>query len=262
MYNGFPMLKDAGRVMLYSGSDGRVLRILAEGNAAGDHFGAAVAAADVNGDNKADLIVGASMSDLSTKTASAKDAGQVTVFNGISQKLLYTRNGNQVGEHFGSAVAVANGHLFVGSPQFDVVVIETAAIKDAGCVSVFNSSEGSGAALLMVNGSAKGDSFGAAVTATNDRWAVGAPLAERIGKDTGRVQIFSGLNVTPVTILEGTTADENFGSALNMQGDVNKDGTNDIAIAAAKFDVNTTANNKTVLLKDAGRVQVLSGAAL
>jgi hypothetical protein len=53
-----------------------------------------------------------------------------------------------------------------------------------------------------------------------------------------------------------------------MQGDVNKDGKNDIAIGAAKFDVSTTvekrksAGIKTVLLKDEGRVEVLSGVAL
>ncbi|HSC76013.1 MAG TPA: thrombospondin type 3 repeat-containing protein [Pseudomonadales bacterium] len=242
--NGFSKLKDAGRVLLYSGSDGRMLRILAEGDAAGDHFGVAVAAGDVNSDNKVDLIVGAPMND-----ASVKDAGQVTLFNGISNKLLYTRNGTQTGEHFGAALAVANGHLFVGSPQFDV---ET--IKDAGRVSIFNNNDNS-VVLPTVDGSAKGDAFGSAIAAANDNWAVGIPLADSDGKkDAGSVQFFSGLNTAPDNTLDGATAGDNFGSALNMQGDVNKDGENDIAISATKFDANAA--------KDVGRVQVLSGVAL
>ncbi|HSC76014.1 MAG TPA: thrombospondin type 3 repeat-containing protein [Pseudomonadales bacterium] len=242
--NGFLTLKDAGRVLLYSGSDGRMLHILAEGNAAGDHFGVAVAAGDTNGDSKEDLIVGAPMSD-----AAAKDAGQISVFNGISKKLLYTSDGTQTGEHFGAAVAVANGHLFVGSPQFDNVTL-----KDAGRVSIFNSSDGSIASLPTVDGSAKGDSFGAAITAVNDDWAVGTPLADGAGKDAGMVEIFSGLNTIRIATLTGSNTGDHFGSALNMQGDVNKDGTSDIAISAVKFDANAT--------KDAGRVQVLSGVAL
>ncbi|HSC75162.1 MAG TPA: thrombospondin type 3 repeat-containing protein [Pseudomonadales bacterium] len=252
MLNGFRTLKDAGRVLLYSGSNGNMLRILAEGEHAGDHFGAAVAAGDVNSDNKVDLVVGAPMSD-----AAAKDAGQITVFNGISNRLLYVRNATQAGEHFGASLAAANGHLFVGSPQCDAAII-----KDTGRVSVFNSNDGSSAVLLTVDGAAKGDGFGAAVAANNDDWAAGIPLADGAGKDTGRVQFFSGLNAIPVNTLNGATAGDSFGSALNMQGDVNKDGINDIAIGATKFDVDTTVNSKAGLLKDAGTVQVLSGAAL
>ncbi|HSC75220.1 MAG TPA: thrombospondin type 3 repeat-containing protein [Pseudomonadales bacterium] len=243
MPNGFSTLKDAGRVLLYSGSDSRMW-ILAEGEHAGDHFGSALTAADVNGDSKVDLIVGAPMSD-----AAAKDAGQVAVFNGISHKLLYTRNGTQADEHFGAAVAAANGHLFAGSPQFDVT-----AVKDAGRVSVFNNSEGVSAALLTADGAAKGDSFGAAIAAVNDDWVVGIPLADSAGKDAGSVKFFSGLNATSTRTLNGATAGDNFGSALNMQGDVNQDGMNDIAIGVAKFDANA--------IKDVGRVQVLSGAEL
>jgi uncharacterized delta-60 repeat protein len=245
--DGFPVLKDAGRVLLYSGSDGRMLRILGEGKNPGDHFGAAVAVGDVNGDSKMDLVVGASRVD-----ASAKDAGQVTVFNGISKKILYQRTGEQAGENFGAAVAVDGNHLFVGAPLHD-----TETTTDAGRMTIFNSGEGGSSALLIVDGAAKGDRLGSSVSAANNAWAVGAPLADNAGKDAGTVQMFSGLNAMPVKTLVGATAGDNFGSALNMQGDVNKDGKNDIAIGSAKLDVSAA-----VLLKDAGRVEVLSGAAL
>ena len=125
-----------------------------------------------------------------------------------------------------------------------------------------DSGEGNSAALLTVNGAVKGDALGSAVTAENDQWAVGVPLADITGKGAGSVLVFSGLNANPIKTLHGSTAGDNFGGALNMQGDVNKDGKNDIAIGAVRFDVDTAVNSKAVLLKDAGRVQVLSGTAL
>lgn len=245
-------LKDAGLVALYSGSNGALLDVLAEGGHAGDHFGAAVAVGDVNGDMQVDFIVGAPRAD-----AQAKDAGHVTVFNGLSNTVLYQRNGEQVGENFGAAVAVDSGHLFIGAPQHDVV-----AMKDAGQVSVYNSNEGVSVALLAVDGTAAGEAFGSALTAANGDWAAGSPLADSVGKDAGQVQVFSGMNATPLFTLAGSKAGDNSGSALNMQGDVNQDGKNDIAIGSAKFDLPAVVNNKTVLVKDVGRVEVLSGAAL
>lgn len=244
-------LKDAGRVVLYSGSNGALLDVLAEGSHAGEHFGAAVAVGDVNGDMQVDLVAGAPQASVL-----AKKSGQVTVFNGLGNTVLYTRNGVQAGEGFGAALAVDNGHLFVGAPLHDV-----AAMKDAGRVSIFNSSEGSSAVILMVDGAAAGDNFGAAITAANGDWAAGSPLADGTGKDAGSVQVYSGMNPAPVKTLAGATAGDNFGSALNIQGDVNKDGKNDLAIGAAKFDLQASVNSKTMLVKDVGRVEVLSGTA-
>jgi hypothetical protein len=245
-------LKNAGRVALYSGSNGAFLNVIAEGSKANDHFGAAVAMGDVNNDAEVDLIVGAPLVDTTEK-----NTGQVTVFNGVSSAVLYQRNGDQAGENFGAAVAVDQQHLFVGSPLRDVFQW-----KDAGRVQIFNAANGDSAALLTLEGKAKNDHLGAAISAANDEWAVGIPLADSVGKNAGSVQLFAGLNITPVATIPGNNAGDNFGSALNMQGDVNQDGKNDLAIGAAKFDLRTSvekrksAGMKTVLLKDAGRVEV------
>ncbi len=251
-------LKNAGRVAVYSGSDGTQLNVIAEGSKTGDHFGAAVAVGDLNSDANIDLVVGAPNARMQ-----AKRSGQVTVFNGLSSAVLYQSSGDQAGESFGAAVAVDHQRLYVGSPLRDVFQW-----KDAGRVQVFNTANGSNHAFFIRDGAAQGGHFGAAISAANDEWAVGIPLADNIGKDAGSVQLFSGLNITPVTTLSGKTAGDNFGSAVNMQGDVNQDGKNDLAIGAAKFDVSTSvekrksAGIKTVLLKDAGRMEVLSGTAL
>ena len=180
------------------------------------------------------------------------------MFNGISNNVLYQRKGDQTGERFGAAVAVdGQQHLFVGAPLRDLTLaIDNKVVKrkDAGRVQVFTGASLSPFALLQLNGAAAGDNFGAAISAANDTWAIGAPLADSAGKDAGRVQIFVDLNPTVVVTLLGSHAGDHFGSALNLQGDVNSDGANDLAIGAAKFDLHKS--------KDAGRVEVLSGAAL
>ena len=267
--NGFgktKKLKDAGRVAVFSGSDGALLNVIAEGSKAGDHFGAAVAVGDVDNDTYPNLIFGAP-----DANSLEKRSGQVTVFSGVSNAVMYQRYGDQAGENFGAAVAVDDQKLFVGSPLRDVFTTVNEKIikrKDAGRVQVFNAANGNNNILLTLDGVAQSDNFGASVTAANDDWAVGIPLADSAGKDAGSVQVFSGMSATPIATLSGETAGDNFGSALNMQGDVNKDGKNDIAIGAAKFEVSTSvekrksAGIKTLLLKDAGRVEVLSGVAL
>ena len=257
----------ADRVVLVSGSDGALLGVLAEGDQAGARFGAAVALGDMNGDTGVDLIVGAPLAD-----AGMKDSGEVTVFNGLGTAVLYKRGGEQAGEQFGAAVATDDANrLFVGAPLRDMVVAENNRIikrVDAGRVVVFPGQGTAPFALLRLGGAAAGDRFGAAISATHGRWAVGAPLADSTGKDAGRVQVFAGMGSLPVATINGSHAGDHFGSAVALQGDMNRDGIQDVAVGAAAFDVSTSvgkrksAGVKTVLLKDTGRVEVLSGAAL
>ena len=201
-----------------------------------------------------------------------KDSGEVTVFNGLGTAVLYKRGGEQAGEQFGAAVATDDANrLFVGAPLRDMVVAENNRIikrVDAGRVVVFPGQGTAPFALLRLGGAAAGDRFGAAISATHGRWAVGAPLADSTGKDAGRVQVFAGMGTLPVATINGSHAGDHFGSAVALQGDMNRDGIQDIAVGAAAFDVSASvgkrksAGVKTVLLKDTGRVEVLSGAAL
>jgi FG-GAP repeat len=81
------------------------------------NFGFAVAAGDVNGDGKADVIVGAYRGQSGpARTDSA--TGYIRVFNGASGALLYQVNSDFNGEQFGRAVAAAD---LTGDGKADVV---------------------------------------------------------------------------------------------------------------------------------------------
>lgn len=281
--------KAAGQVTLYSGADGSLIRLLAQGQKAGDQFGAAVTLGDDQANLTLDLVVGAPYADVpgvsgTGKAVTLKDAGTVTVFTGLTNVPRYQRVGTQAGEHFGAAVAVDGAsQLIAGSPTWDSAVTlengKPGKWLDAGKVQVFAGADGTGLPLLTLEGDAKGDRMGAAVSAAgtdidhdgNADWLVGIPgfdasaivnLKPALYADTGKVLWFSGVLNPPVMEISGAAAGENFGAALSAQGDVNHDNTSDLVLAAPKYNVTTTFAGVSTVLKAAGRVEVLSGVML
>lgn len=280
-------LKDAGRVAIYSGSNGALLSIVVEGSHAGDKLGASVALGDVDNDAQDDLVVGAPGTDLVTtvltKTVTLKDTGSVFAFNGISNTLLYSRNGTQAGEWFGAAVAVDSLHqLYVGSPAFDqTVTINTKLVKlaNAGQVQIFAGVNGVDPSIHTLAGAIKADMLGAAIAAagsdinadTEQDWLVGVPLADPssvvnsktvVRKDAGRVLLYSGLNSTPVTQIDGKTAGDNFGAAIFAMIDVDSDAISDVFVGDPGHDAMPLVDGVYVKLKDAGKTELLSGASI
>jgi hypothetical protein len=81
------------------------------------NFGFAVAAADVNDDGKADVIVGAYRGQSGPDRA-APATGYIRVYNGADGLLLYQVNGKANGDQFGRAVAAAD---LTGDGVADVV---------------------------------------------------------------------------------------------------------------------------------------------
>ena len=79
--------KAAGLAQLLSGADGEEVWSMT-GKAAKSNFGSSVASADINDDGKADMVVGARMSDAAGgtmgKPKAVKGAGSVSVFNGAA----------------------------------------------------------------------------------------------------------------------------------------------------------------------------------
>ena len=194
----------------------------------GDRFGAALAAADFNGDGFADLAIGAPGEDIApavSGAAPAADAGAVNVIYGSGFGLSATSTPDQLwfqdspniigspeaGDGFGSSLAAGDmgagpqADLAIGAPGEDV-----GSVPDAGAVSVIY---GSGAGLTSTGNqiwdqnessvndvSEAGDRFGAAVAVadfggtTRADLAVGIPGEELAAGifDSGAVQVFYG----------------------------------------------------------------------
>ena len=98
---------ESGSVCVLSGLDGSTLFTF-NGDSAGDRFGDSVSGAgDVNGDGRADLVVGA--------PHDGGNRGSVRVLSGLDGSTLFTFNGDSAGDYFGRSVsgagAVSYTHL-------------------------------------------------------------------------------------------------------------------------------------------------------
>jgi hypothetical protein len=130
--------------------------IPSEGGAeAGDHFGAALAAGDFNGDDFADLVIGVPDEDISSNTISG--AGAVNVIHGSGSGLSTSANvapqlwhqnspgidgGAEAGDRFGATLTAWNfgnfgkTDLAIGVPGEDVTNAQGVVVNDAGAVNV------------------------------------------------------------------------------------------------------------------------------
>lgn len=157
---------DCGRILLVSGVDGR---LLAErlGAAAGERYGAALAAvADLDGDGREELLVGAPASGSATP-------GRAELLRGATLEWLTSFAGDRAGDRFGAEVATladANrdgaAELAIGAPGADRVTIWS----------------GGNAALLARFFGANGARFGAHLSAAPPWIAVpgGASVRRRL----------------------------------------------------------------------------------
>ncbi|MCH8236320.1 MAG: FG-GAP repeat protein, partial [Chloroflexi bacterium] len=110
---------ESGSARVFSGADGSILYTF-DGDAGFDSLGSSVGGAgDVNGDGFADLIVGAALDDNNGKTS-----GSARVFSGADGAVLFTVDGDSVGDALGLSVSGAGdidgdgfADLIVGAPQ-------------------------------------------------------------------------------------------------------------------------------------------------
>lgn len=236
------------------------------GEALGDRFGASLAIADLNGDGKNDLVIGAPMADGS----GLPDAGKVYVLLGnlasandsISKLASQTIIGEQRSGLFGSSLATGFIHtkigpavdLIVGGPGYDAPST-SATLADVGAVYFFFGSAQLSRTIELsktkanykITGTFAGGFAGTKVAVGNFNgdeyadFAISAPLANASGlKSSGAV--FLGLG-GPTISGEKTTSQAsslNFfgskesdllGSSLVM-GDLNGDGKADLVFAA------------------------------
>ena len=249
---------DAGSAYVFSGADGSLLYQVT-GDTAGDEFGVSVSiAGDVNGDGRADFIVGAHLGD---PVGGGSNAGSAYVFSGADGSILYHRTGDSVEDRFGWSVSGAGDVNGDGRADFIVgATHDDPAGIDSGSAYVFSGADGS--LLYQVTGDTSFDFFGYSVSGAGDvngdgraDFIVGAYLDDPAGggEAAGSAYVFSGADGSLLYQRTGDTASDQFGWSVAGAGDVNGDGKADFIVGAYKDD---PAGGGL----DAGSAYVFSGA--
>jgi hypothetical protein len=262
-----------GSARVFSGVDGSLLYTFI-GDSDDDFFGWSVdGAGDVNGDGRADLIVGASKDDNN-----GDRSGSVRVFSGLDGSILYTFNGDNELHALGSSVSgagdvngdgvadlIASGHYVRVFSGLDGSILYTfnggfssGDVSEAGDVNgdgyadlvagtpfdqggsalvVFSGLDGSILYTLYGTGGYLGTSVSGAGDVNGDGYAdlIGGAWADATnGPAAGAALVFSGLDGSLLYTFYGDSAGDRLGSSVSGLGDVDGDGKSDLLVGAPK----------------------------
>jgi hypothetical protein len=221
-----------------------------------DMFGASLAVGDVNGDGQSDLIVGAPQHNIGDKIPGSVDiyyGGKTAKWDRPS--LVLNGEATSFLDHFGASVAVVgdvNGDggndLLVGAPNV------TTSVGEEGRVYLFSGGQVLDATPDMVmDGKTALGHFGSAVFAAGDINQDGkadfAIQTENAAESRGLVSFYYGGWETAFYEMEGEGVGDQLGNCMAALGDMNHDGTQDVAVGARWSDAGA---------KYAGRIYVLS----
>lgn len=225
---------NTGSAYVYSGMDYSEIHAF-HSFSSGDRLGNSVAGAgDVNMDDHDDLIVGLEDSD-----PTGKSSGSAYVYSGANGFLLLAFNGDTGGDEMGRSVGPAgdgnqDGHadIIVGSPGDS-----PNDIHKAGNATVFSGFDGD--TLFRWDGEEIGEALGSSVAEAGDvngdgytDYIVGAPLSDPNGASSGRAAVFLGTTGELIYSLDGASAGQYLGHAVDGVHDVNDDGFDDLIVGA------------------------------
>jgi hypothetical protein len=243
---GAPKAGGSGAVVILSGLDGSALHLYS-GAAYDDNFGEAVAnAGDVNGDGRADYLVGAPYREVD----GVENVGAAVIYSGADGSLLRTFVGTHYDGYFGSFLA---GIGDVDGDGFADVAIVQRGLE--GFLGVYSGFDGSS---IRVHSPSSQFAPARQVAGVGDLNGDGVPDYAAGSPDTpavpphpklGHVRVFSGLDGSVLHEFEGPVPGSLLGWAVDSAGDVDGDGLPDILIGSAGGQLNAI-----------GRVDIYSGS--
>ncbi len=182
-------------------------------------------AGDVNGDGKADFIIGDPLS-----TAGGCPCGAAFVYSGATGEIIYSFVGTEDNTNFGNAVAGGGDVNGDGTPDI-VIANNTASGGGAlrGQIKVFSGA--TGAVIYTHNGSEDSASLGYAVAMAGD--ANGDGNEDYLVKEvsTGKVYLYSGATGQSLFVFDNPHGlAVTFGNSLAGIGDITHDGKAEIII--------------------------------
>ena len=241
--------EDCGGVYVISGTDFSTLKTIL-GKKAGDRFGSSLSGGlDLTDDGVDDFAVGAPYS--------TSKKGKVYVIQGGDGSIAKVLKGENSGDRFGQAVAVAKkldssgpSDLLVGAPYNDEIE------SKGGAVYAFKG--GSFDEIYTIYGTVKKAQLGATIawagkvdSDSKDDFVVGSPRYDHPSnsnkKKLGLISMFSGKNGELMWSMRGSKADERLGSSLAGNGDFNCDGIFDVVAGSPRYTKNSTKQGKTYI---------------
>lgn len=229
-----------GNAYVFSGADGSLLLTIT-GEAAQDGFGSGVGGAgDVNGDGRADILVGASSNDFS-----GADSGRAYIFSGLDGSLIRPLNAEAAGDKLGAGAA---GTGDVNGDNVGDQILGAPGAGSFGKAYVYSGADGS--LLFATNADAGGAQYGvffvAGVGDVNKdgrRDVYVGDYAANGGR--GKAYVYSGVDGSLIRSFSGTA-----GAGLGCgrgAGDVNYDGYADLLIGHYTNSQGASAAGRVVL---------------
>jgi len=218
-----------GHAVVASGKDGSIL-FEVTASEAGDGFGTKVCGIqDLDGDGCDELVVGAMRAD-----AEGKDSGRVYVYSGGRASLMFQIDGASSGDLFGSSADAtrSGGH--------NQLIVGAMGAQGGGRAFVYKCDQDGAGLQFTIDPDETGANLGQYfVTVLGDVDGDAAPdfyasdwSNSAGGAGAGRVYVHSGASGKNLLTLTGTAAGEGFGTSAAVCGDVNGDGSADLAIGA------------------------------
>ncbi len=207
---------DAGSAYVYSGADGSPL-FQKDGFAAGDRLGGSVGitpkATDVDGDNRADFVIGAEGANGA--------AGAVYAYSGLNGNLLFQKTGAASGDRLGGSVGLTQALDVDADGRADLAAGAPGTNASAGAVFVYSGATGN--LLFQKNGSASGDRLGGSVgiAADVDADGLGDLIAGAPGAtdSAGAVFVYSGGSGSLLFQKNGSASGDRLGGSVGIYAD-------------------------------------------